>query len=110
MDEIGLVAKQANPIPAGVPVLLRLRFYYARPGRHFNSKGEVFERFKGALKTSKPDLDNLVKLVKDALSGCCYADDAQVIGIEASKGYGTQARTVIHVQAVGELGGDAERS
>lgn len=36
----------------------------------------------------KPDLDNLVKAIKDSLRGVVYRDDSQVVRLEASKGYG----------------------
>ena len=35
----------------------------------------------------RPDLDNLVKLVLDALNGIAYADDAQIVRIHAFKKY-----------------------
>ncbi|MCK5132378.1 MAG: RusA family crossover junction endodeoxyribonuclease [Candidatus Sabulitectum sp.] len=35
----------------------------------------------------KPDVDNLVKGVKDALSGFCYGDDKQIIELHAVKKY-----------------------
>ena len=35
----------------------------------------------------KPDLDNLVKAVKDALKGVCWQDDSQVCILVASKNY-----------------------
>lgn len=38
--------------------------------------------------TKKPDLDNLVKAIKDALKGIIYRDDSQVVYSIASKGYG----------------------
>lgn len=37
--------------------------------------------------TVRPDLDNLVKLVLDALNGIAYADDAQIVRIHAFKKY-----------------------
>jgi len=40
--------------------------------------------------TKKPDLDNLVKGVKDGLKGICYHDDSQVIRLAATKEYGEQ--------------------
>ena len=35
--------------------------------------------------TKKPDLDNLIKGVKDALSGFCYEDDKQIVEFEEVK-------------------------
>lgn len=37
--------------------------------------------------TSRPDLDNLAKLVKDALNGIAWIDDAQVIALTCTKSY-----------------------
>lgn len=45
--------------------------------------------------TSKPDLDNLVKLVKDSLTGIFWLDDKQVCRVTASKIYGPTPRTVV---------------
>jgi Holliday junction resolvase RusA-like endonuclease len=36
-------------------------------------------------RTKKPDLDNLVKLVKDACSGIVYLDDNQIVKLSAEK-------------------------
>lgn len=35
----------------------------------------------------KPDVDNLVKAVKDALRGICYQDDSQIVTLKADKAY-----------------------
>jgi Holliday junction resolvase RusA-like endonuclease len=40
-----------------------------------------------AFPTSKPDADNYVKLVKDALNGVAWYDDAQVIALQVEKLY-----------------------
>ena len=45
--------------------------------------------------TSKPDLDNCVKLIADALSGIAWLDDSQLIQVIATKIYGPTAQTVI---------------
>jgi Holliday junction resolvase RusA-like endonuclease len=39
--------------------------------------------------TKKPDLDKLVRCVKDALTGIVWTDDAQVVEEHAYKGYAT---------------------
>lgn len=43
---------------------------------------------EGALfHTSRPDLDNVVKLIKDALNGLAWVDDSSVVKLSASKNY-----------------------
>jgi Holliday junction resolvase RusA-like endonuclease len=51
--------------------------------------------------TKRPDLDNLVKSVKDALTGVIWKDDAQIIRLTAEKRYG-QEMVVISVMSVEE--------
>ncbi len=38
--------------------------------------------------TKRPDLDNIVKAIKDGANGVTWRDDAQVIDVRASKRYG----------------------
>lgn len=44
----------------------------------------------GKPKTTKPDLDNLVKAVLDALNGVAFEDDSRICSISAVKLYGTE--------------------
>lgn len=44
--------------------------------------------FEGKRPEVRPDIDNIVKVVMDALSGVAYNDDSQVVIVEASKMYG----------------------
>lgn len=39
------------------------------------------------LPTVKPDLDKMIRSVKDALTGVLYVDDAQIVQLTASKSY-----------------------
>ncbi len=45
----------------------------------------------------KPDIDNVVKIVCDALNGLAYSDDKQIIDIEAHKEYAQDARVEIRI-------------
>ena len=38
--------------------------------------------------TTKPDLDNVLKSLKDAMNGIVYVDDCQVVSVSMSKFYG----------------------
>ncbi len=47
--------------------------------------------------TKKPDLDNVVKSVLDALNGVAYEDDNQVNSINAYKCYGEEEKLIIEI-------------
>ena len=48
----------------------------------------------------RPDLDNIVKAVTDALNGICFDDDAQIISLRAWKIYGDRPETRVTVGPV----------
>lgn len=47
--------------------------------------------------TRKPDIDNVLKAVLDALNGVAYKDDARVVAVSAKKVYG-EPRLVIEIK------------
>jgi Holliday junction resolvase RusA-like endonuclease len=47
--------------------------------------------------TTKPDADNLLKLIKDALINAAYRDDSQAFLVSASKQYGETAATTVRL-------------
>ena len=66
------------------PVVVRLEFRFDRPKGHWGAKG--LRPSAPAAKTSKPDLDKLVRAVLDGLWPA-WGDDAQVVELTASKRY-----------------------
>jgi Holliday junction resolvase RusA-like endonuclease len=48
--------------------------------------------------TGKPDLDNQIKLITDALNGVVYRDDAQIVRMAVEKVYGPQPLTVATIK------------
>lgn len=66
-------------------------FVFARPKSHFGTG-----RNSGKLKpsaplyhTSKPDVDNILKIILDALQGIIFMDDSQCIRADCRKRYAT---------------------
>ena len=66
-------------------------FVFARPKSHFGTG-----RNSGKLKpsapahhTSKPDVDNILKIILDALQGVIFADDSQCVSVDCRKRYAT---------------------
>jgi Holliday junction resolvase RusA-like endonuclease len=52
------------------------------------------------LPTKKPDVDNIVKAVLDALNGLAYKDDTQVVNVAANKTYGERAFTEVAIVSI----------
>lgn len=82
-----------NVLPFGKhePTELTVSFYFSRPPSVPK---------KRIAHVVKPDLDKLVRAVKDALKGIVYHDDSQVVRIKAGKDYGSPERTEITVKAL----------
>lgn len=53
--------------------------------------------------TKRPDLDNLIKFVKDCLNGVVYQDDSQVFSIQAEKRYSEDPKTEVFISWVEKL-------
>lgn len=49
-------------------------------------------------KTSKPDADNIAKIVKDALNKIAYRDDAQIAELTVQKQYGPIAGLTVTIE------------
>lgn len=65
--------------PLGGAIRLELEFFVKKPQSY--PKTKVLPAIK------KPDLDKMIRSVKDALKGVLYLDDAQVVCLQASKQY-----------------------
>lgn len=50
--------------------------------------------------TSKPDLDNYLKILGDALNGIVWHDDKQVVYVSAGKFYSDVPRAEIEIKAI----------
>lgn len=94
--------------PTGAPILLELLYGFAVPQSWPAWKREAALDGRVAV-TAKPDLDNLEKLVKDALNGVVWADDAQVCRVVKAKVYTDRPRTVVSVTALPLLPAQASR-
>lgn len=70
------------------PCRLRLRSVFQRPR----------DWWPGRECVKTPDLDNLAKLVQDALNGVAYRDDRQLIRLEVERVYGDRERSEIELE------------
>ena len=62
------------------------------------SKRKKVEMLEGKIyPTKKPDIDNILKVVLDALNGLAYRDDSQVISCTVLKTYGEEEGVYVSV-------------
>lgn len=97
---VALVASQHRPetIITG-PVAMDVKVYRPMPKSVSNSLKKKEKAEKGLLRpTTKPDVDNYVKGVKDALNHLIYKDDSQVVDLKVSKFYSEEPRVEIKVK------------
>lgn len=71
-----------------VPVVAVFRFYFAKPD-------SVSKKRKAHV--VRPDLSKLIRATEDALTGIIYADDAQIVSIDAKKEYGLPERVEVTI-------------
>jgi Holliday junction resolvase RusA-like endonuclease len=83
---MALVARGSRETIDEGPVYLRADFYFDRP-----------KSVKSPHKTTKPDLDKLLRSLGDALTGILFADDAQIVECEVTKRFGSPARVEVKV-------------
>lgn len=50
--------------------------------------------------TKKPDLDNVVKAVKDGMNGVAWRDDCQVVSLVANKEYSDRPRVEVRFEEI----------
>lgn len=70
----------------GIPVQINIRAFKKPPKSTTKKNLKLIEQ--GLFPwTKKPDIDNILKAVLDALNGVAYVDDGQVVKIKANKEY-----------------------
>ena len=82
----------APPRPTDKEIEMELTFCYKRPRSHYRSKNKelILKEDAKFYKSSKADIDNLVKFVCDSLNGTFYKDDAQIVSLSAYKVWGSE--------------------
>lgn len=88
--------KHAPKSPPFGPVAIYLTFYFKRPDEHYDSQGRI-NKGSPVHFEAKPDIDDLIKFVMDALKGLFYYDDNQVIECTASKRWHEYDATAVEV-------------
>lgn len=90
---VALHAKQAMKWRAHIDSACVLNLVFHMPIPKSWSQKKRAQAIGGEIRhTSKPDLDNLIKAIKDGLNGIVWVDDAQVVRVVAEKKYSETPR------------------
>ncbi|WKA57155.1 RusA family crossover junction endodeoxyribonuclease [Planococcus shenhongbingii] len=79
------------------PIHLNMDFYRSPPKKYQTKPKMALIESGQLLPTSKPDLDNLAKGVKDGLSKIIWQDDSQVVSMNVRKFYSMTPKVVVHI-------------
>jgi len=86
---IRLAVLDSNITLRHIPIKLEAIFYLNKP-----------KSTKREYPVVRPDLDNLTKLLTDALQHFLYEDDAQIVDCSLSKRYGSPPRITLRMEEV----------
>lgn len=102
-QKVGLYAKTAmrGKEPLRGPIKMSVIVYRGIP-KSWTKKKKVAAMLDDIYPTTKPDIDNLLKGIMDALKGICWHDDAQVVSVEARKVYEVSPRVHLTIWSENE--------
>lgn len=79
------------------PVDMTIRAFYRIPKSA--SKKRAADMADGRIRpTTKPDADNVIKAIADALNGIAYKDDTQIVLVTAEKWYDNTPRVEVEIE------------
>lgn len=85
-----------KPVEKTEPLAMLIRAYCPIPVSTSRVKREAM--FDGLiLPTKKPDADNIIKIVCDALNGVAYEDDTQIVDVHLIKQYDNAPRVEVTI-------------
>lgn len=96
---IGWHTRNVVHAPISGPVKISVTFWIQRPKSHFRKFG--LKASAPDQHVQKPDVDNLIKAVLDGMNGIAWADDTQVVQVEARKAWcDFDPNTFVEISAV----------
>lgn len=82
-----------SPLEIKITALFSIPKKFNKEQRKKALNGEIFQ-------TKKPDSDNIIKIILDALNETAYFDDSQVCGINFFKKYGETPQIIIEIKEI----------
>jgi Holliday junction resolvase RusA-like endonuclease len=92
-----VVAERSARFPMKGPLSVSLVFHMFRPKTHAKTLHHQ----------TAPDVDNLAKAALDAMTGCLFLDDKQIVSLTVTKGYGEQPGVEVEIMELADRGAPA---
>ena len=89
----------SEKFPQGIPLEIKITALFSIP-KKFNKEQREKSINGELLPTKKPDGDNVIKIVLDALNDTAYFDDSQVCGINFFKRYREKTQIIIEIKEI----------
>jgi Holliday junction resolvase RusA-like endonuclease len=90
--------------PVTIPIYVEILFYMPIP-KHTSTVRKK-DMINGKMHHMKrPDVDNLIKLILDCMTGIVYKDDSQICDIRAKKLYAESPATIIQISRMPDYTG-----
>lgn len=87
-----------GPLSATFSISVAIPKSFTRQQRDLIDNGKLYP-------TSKPDIDNVVKLLCDAMNGIVYGDDKQIVDLWVTKIYEDSPSTTVMIEMKGTSDG-----
>lgn len=99
--------EQSNQTYNNEPICVLIKAFYEVPKSYSFKK--KFDCISGKIRpTTKPDNDNIAKIILDALNGLVFSDDKQVVDLYVEKCYSLEPRVRVIIGALNEIENNEE--
>lgn len=89
--------KYPNFVPLESPISMAIHIFKTIPSSQSEKRKELMRK-QEIKPTTKPDIDNVAKLISDALNKLAYKDDNQIIELYVKKYYSDYPEVVIEIE------------
>lgn len=93
--------EQVGRAVLSIPIRAIMVFYFPIPKSESKKRRELLS-CEQTFHMKKPDIDNCIKIVTDALNGIAYKDDSAISEVIASKVYGKNPRVEVILEELDE--------
>ena len=103
---VRLKFQNAGGVIAENPVKVEIVAFFTPP-KSTKKRDRIEMLANRILPEKKPDVDNIAKIILDALNGIAYKDDSQVVELSVKKKYASEAKVSVHIEEI-EAAGDCD--